>query len=61
MGTHYTGVDILNEPIGYHEIENAVKRLKPKKSSGIDGLPNEVLTDPSLLIPFWSLFNKCFD
>ena len=52
---------MLSEPIGYHEIENAVKRLKPKKSSGIDGLPNEVLTDPFLLIPFWSLFNKCFD
>ena len=32
MGTHYTGVVMLNEPIGYHEIENAVKRLKPKKS-----------------------------
>ena len=52
---------MLNEPIGYHEIENAVKSLKPKKSPGIDGLPNEVLTDPSLLILLWSLFNKCFD
>ena len=52
---------MLNEPIGYHEIENAVKRLKPMKSPGIDGLPNEVLTDPSLLIPFCSLFNKCLD
>ena len=48
--THYTGVDVLNEPISYHKKENAVKRLKPKKSPGIDGLPNEVLTDPSLLI-----------
>ena len=46
MRTHYTGVDILNEQINYHEIENAVKRLKPKKSPGIDGLPNEVLIDP---------------
>ena len=52
---------MLNQPIGHPEIENAVKRLKPKKSPGIDGLPNEVLTDPSLLIPLWSLFNKCFD
>ena len=43
---------MLNKYICYHEIENAVKKLKSKKSPGIDGLPNEVLTDPSLLIPF---------
>ena len=60
-GTHHTAVDILHEPIGYHEIESAVKRLKLKKFRGVDGLQNEVLTDPSLLIPLWSLFNKCFD
>ena len=58
MRTHYTEVGILDEHIGYHEIENAVKRLKSKKSPGIDGLPNEVITDPSLPIPLLSVFNK---
>ena len=52
---------MLYECIGYHEIEKTVKKLKIKKSSGIDGLPNEVLTDPSLLVPLRSLLNKCFD
>ena len=57
MRTNYTGIGMLDEHFGYHEIENAVKRLK---SPGIDCLPNEVRTDLSLLIPLWSLFTNMF-
>ena len=41
---------MLNESIGYDEVDNAVGKLKPKKCPGIDGLPNEILTDHSVLI-----------
>ena len=37
----------LNEKIGFHEVEKAIKGLKNNKACGIDGIPNYVLKEPA--------------
>ena len=44
------GNEFINSNIEYHEVEHVIDKLKSKKSVGIDGIPNEVLKQPSVKI-----------
>ena len=50
----------LNEDITFQEVLYAVKKVKLKKSSGINNIPNEVLKQPSIITLMHILFNYCF-
>ena len=54
--------DCLNAPIGDDEVNNALKRLKNKKATGLDGYGSEFLknTDGILTQPLTALFNYIF-
>ena len=52
---------MLNQVISYDEVENVVRKLKIKKSCGIDGIPNEVLKSNSIILLLWKLLDKCFE
>ena len=48
----------LNEKIGFHEVEKAIKGLKNNKACGIDGIPNYVLKEPAFLTLLWAIVAK---
>ena len=50
----------LNEDINFQEVLYAVKKVKLKKSSGIDNIPNKVLKQPSIITLMHIFFNYCF-
>ena len=37
---------MLNEPLSYKEVKNAINSLKLKKACGVDNIPNEILKNP---------------
>ena len=57
--------DILNEEITKYEIENAIRKAKNGKATGIDGLPlelilsNRLVFTPILECLFNSIFEPC--
>ena len=44
------------EPFSIQELKTAASRMSPGKSPGLDGIPNEVLKNPQLLL---RVYNKC--
>ena len=50
----------LNEDINFQEVLYAVRKVKLKKSSGIDNIPDEVLKQPSIVTLMHILLNYCF-
>jgi len=53
-------VDDINEEITVDELNKAVNRLKLKKATGIDSLPNEILKHNNLQECLLRLFQACF-
>lgn len=51
----------LNNPLSFDEIERMVNRLKQRKSTGIDEIPNEVLKNHDVMLLLYYLFVKCFE
>ncbi len=51
----------LNRPLSFDEIEKTVLRLKNKKASGIDCIPNEVLKKHDVMLLLYNLFTKYFE
>ena len=58
---HNENNDILNQEITETEIRTAIKGLKSKKASGLDGIQNELLIFSECHSLLKILFNKCFD
>ena len=52
--------EVLNSPFTLFEITRAQNKLKNKKSTGSDSIPNEILKLPQLTILLLHLYNKCF-
>ena len=50
---------MVNESISYDEIETAVNKLKIKKATGPDDIPNEVLKNRSVILALCKLF-QCY-
>ena len=52
--------EILNSDIRDSKLKAAIKQMKLKKATGLDGLPAEVLKCERLSKVLLKLFNKCF-
>ena len=55
-----TECSYINADITYEEVEQVVRSLKPNKSPGIDGIPNEVLKQKDVILLLWKLLTLCF-
>ena len=53
--------DFLNDEITTSEIKRVINGLKARKTPGIDGIQNELLSNDNCLPILSSLFNKCFE
>ncbi len=51
----------LNRPLSYDELVKVVHKLKLKKSTGLDCIPNEVLKKNDVMIMLYKLYVKCFE
>ena len=51
---------IMNHNINEAEFVNFLKKLKNKKSCGVDGISNEILKQPSIKQLLLSFMNMCF-
>jgi exonuclease III len=60
MNDDYLGNALLNRNISLDEIEKVVNRLKTKKATGVDYIPNEVLKSTSVSLLLYNLFTACF-
>jgi hypothetical protein len=61
MNERFTNITPLNYPITELEVHRVVQKLKNKKATGYDRIPNEVLKRDSIIRVLCSLFNLCFD
>ena len=53
--------EILNRPIEYGEVEKVVLKLKKKKATGIDNIPNEILMNENVICVLWKYITACFE
>ena len=60
-GRDYQCNAMLNDYISFDEIEAVSLKLKNKKSTGIDLIPNEVIKCKSVQIVLYKLFKTCFE
>ena len=51
---------VLNVDISFDEIEKVVGKLKTRKATGWDKIPNEVLKNTKVHMLLYYLFNTCF-
>ena len=58
---NYENNFMLNDDISFHEIEAVSVRLKNKKSTGIDLIPNEVIKCKTVQLLLYRLFKTCFE
>ena len=53
--------DLVNRELSFDEIEKTVRKLRLKKSVGIDFIPNEILKNHDVKVALFSLFTVFFD
>ena len=61
MNISFESNAMLNEPISLCEVDNAISKLKPNKSPGVDLIPNEILKQKSLLKSIFNILSTCFE
>ena len=59
-GLEWESTRMLNSLILLEEVTVSLGKAKPKKASGYDNLPNELLCRPEIRMTLCSLFNSCF-
>ena len=57
----YNNNNFLNSNISYDEVEKCIRRLKPDKASGYDGICNKVLCKPQITYVLYKLFSRIFE
>ena len=57
----YSNNNYLNSNISYDEVDKCIRRLKPHKSAGYDGICNEVLCKPQITYVLYKLFVQIFN
>ena len=58
--SNYRENEFINFDITFEEVEKVVNRLKYRKAVGIDGIPNEIIKQSSIITLLSVYFNKCF-
>ena len=53
--------EVLNRPLEFGEIEVVIAKLKKRKATGLDNIPNEVLKNNSVMIVLWKYLTACFE
>lgn len=58
-----SGARVALESLSMYDVKEALKRLKPKRSAGPDGLPAFLFRDCSSVLakPLHYIFNKCLE
>ncbi len=51
----------LNRALSYDEVEKIIFKLKSKKATGLDSIPNEVLKHKDVMMLLYKLYVKCFE
>jgi uncharacterized OsmC-like protein len=61
MSVNYMQNDYINRAIDFGEIAAAAEKLKNRKSTGADDIPNEVLKNNDIIHILLKLFQYCFE